>query len=193
VINCAGVSDCAGRGIQGVDAAGLGELAEAAKNGLLGELAWGGLKAGTKFGEPSPLFPRAEKEAIERMQSLEDENNRSAVGSAGEQEIVAPERAPSATSVSSIASTAGEKKPGEGSTTATTAAPANSGRRWKQQKFTRFRRQLASSRLSSTPASAAGDAPLFRGLSKTSAAAGPLKALRAKEGHSTSRSRTLPK
>ncbi len=62
---------------------GLGELADAAKNGFLSELAWGGLKAGTKFGEPAPLFPRAEKEAIERMQSLEDENSRTAVEAAG--------------------------------------------------------------------------------------------------------------
>jgi methionyl-tRNA synthetase len=62
---------------------GLGELAEAAKSGFLRDLAWGGLKAGTKFGEPAPLFPRAEKEAIERMQSLEDENNRTAVEAAG--------------------------------------------------------------------------------------------------------------
>jgi methionyl-tRNA synthetase len=61
---------------------GLGKLADAAKNGFLGELAWGGLKAGTKFGEPSPLFPRAEKEAIERMQSLEDEKGRMAVEAA---------------------------------------------------------------------------------------------------------------
>ena len=58
---------------------GLGELADAAKHGFLRELAWCGLKAGTKFGEPSPLFPRAEKEAIDRMQSLEDESNRTAV------------------------------------------------------------------------------------------------------------------
>jgi len=62
---------------------GLGELAVAAKNGFLKNLAWGGLKAGTKFGEPAPLFPRAEKEAIERMQSLEDENSRTAVEAAG--------------------------------------------------------------------------------------------------------------
>ena len=61
---------------------GQGELADAAKQGFLTDLAWGGLKAGTKFGEPSPLFPRAEKEAIERMQNLEDENSRTAVGAA---------------------------------------------------------------------------------------------------------------
>jgi methionyl-tRNA synthetase len=63
---------------------GLGEIADAAKMGFLKDLAWGGLKAGIKFGEPAPLFPRAEKEAIERMQSLEDENNRTAVEAASD-------------------------------------------------------------------------------------------------------------
>jgi methionyl-tRNA synthetase len=62
---------------------GQGELADAAKKGFLKELKWGGLKAGTKFGEPAPLFPRAEQDAIERMQNLEDENNRTAVEAAG--------------------------------------------------------------------------------------------------------------
>ncbi|MGD1106282.1 MAG: methionine--tRNA ligase [Terracidiphilus sp.] len=73
---------------------GQGEIADAAKLGFLGELAWGGLKAGTKFGEPSPLFPRAEKEAIERMQSLEDENNRTAVEAAGGGSVVEEVKAP---------------------------------------------------------------------------------------------------
>jgi methionyl-tRNA synthetase len=73
---------------------GLGELADAAKHGFLSELAWGGLKAGTKFGEPSPLFPRAEKEAIERMQSLEDENNRSAVEAASGGSVVEEAKTP---------------------------------------------------------------------------------------------------
>ncbi len=65
---------------------GQGELADAAKKGFLTDLAWGGLKAGTKFGEPAPLFPRAEKDAVERMQNLEDENSKSAV------EVTAPGR-----------------------------------------------------------------------------------------------------
>jgi methionyl-tRNA synthetase len=55
---------------------GQGEIAEASKLAFLAHLKWGGLQPGTRFGEPAPLFPRAEKEAIERMQSLEDENNR---------------------------------------------------------------------------------------------------------------------
>jgi methionyl-tRNA synthetase len=65
---------------------GQGELADAAKKGFLTDLAWGGLKAGTKFGEPAPLFPRAEKDTIERMQNLEDDNSRSALETAGGQE-----------------------------------------------------------------------------------------------------------
>jgi methionyl-tRNA synthetase len=64
---------------------GQGEIADAARQAFLTDLAWGGLKAGTKFGEPAPLFPRAEKDAIERMQSLEDENNRSVIEAAGGQ------------------------------------------------------------------------------------------------------------
>ena len=64
---------------------GQGEIVEAAKKSFLTELAWGGLKAGTKFGDPAPLFPRAEKDAIERMQNLEDKNNHSAVQADGEE------------------------------------------------------------------------------------------------------------
>jgi methionyl-tRNA synthetase len=62
---------------------GQGEIADAVKDAFLTKLAWGGLKAGTKLGEPAPLFPRAEKDAVDRMQNLEDENNKSAVEAAG--------------------------------------------------------------------------------------------------------------
>jgi methionyl-tRNA synthetase len=62
---------------------GQGEIAVAAKNSFLTELAWGGLKAGTKFGEPAPLFPRAEKDAVERMQNIEDQNNKTVIEAAG--------------------------------------------------------------------------------------------------------------
>jgi len=65
---------------------GQGELADAAKKAFLTDLAWGGLKAGTKFGEPAPLFPRAEKDSVERLQNLEDENSKSAVEALGGQE-----------------------------------------------------------------------------------------------------------
>jgi methionyl-tRNA synthetase len=61
---------------------GQGEIADAAKNAFLTNLAWGGLKAGTRLGEPAPLFPRAEKDAVERMQKMEEQNSLSAVEAA---------------------------------------------------------------------------------------------------------------
>jgi methionyl-tRNA synthetase len=75
---------------------GHGEIADAAKNAFLTKLAWGGLKAGTKLGEPAPLFPRAEKDAVDRMQNLEEENNKSAVEAAGGQDNVAKTPPPAA-------------------------------------------------------------------------------------------------
>ncbi len=140
---------------------GLGELADAAKKAFLTDLAWGGLKPGTKFGEPAPLFPRAEKDAIERMQSLEDENNRSAVEAASQEEIVAPSHAPAATSVNSTATAANKSAGRESeSTTPTTAAPGNPAKPVETAKVHQVPAPMASSRLSSTPAAAAADAPL---------------------------------
>ena len=67
---------------------GQGELADAAKNAFLTNIQWGELKAGTRFGEPAPLFPRAEKDAVERMQKIEDENSKSAIEAASNGEVV---------------------------------------------------------------------------------------------------------
>jgi methionyl-tRNA synthetase len=46
---------------------GLGDIQQAD----LKHLAWGGLEPGTRLGELGPIFPRAEKDAIPRMQELE--------------------------------------------------------------------------------------------------------------------------
>jgi methionyl-tRNA synthetase len=84
---------------------GQGEISEAAKKSFLTNLAWGGMKAGTKFGEPAPLFPRAEKDAVERMQNIEDQNNKSVIEAAGGQERAAksaPEAPVSALGVSPV-------------------------------------------------------------------------------------------
>ena len=62
---------------------GQGEIADAAKHSFLTSVAWGGLKPGTEFGEPAPLFPRAEKDAVARMVTLEEENNKSVIEAAG--------------------------------------------------------------------------------------------------------------
>jgi methionyl-tRNA synthetase len=63
---------------------GLGEIQDAAKQAFLTELHWGGLKAGTRFGDPAPLFPRAEKDAVDRMRKIEDQNSNSAVEAASD-------------------------------------------------------------------------------------------------------------
>jgi methionyl-tRNA synthetase len=62
---------------------GQGEIADAAKNAFLTDIAWGGLQAGTRLGEPAPLFPRAEKDAVERMQTIEEQNSKSVIEAAG--------------------------------------------------------------------------------------------------------------
>jgi methionyl-tRNA synthetase len=59
---------------------GLGDIHKAD----LKNLEWGGLRPGTKLGEASPLFPRADKEAITRMSELEQKNNGAATAPAVE-------------------------------------------------------------------------------------------------------------
>ncbi len=48
---------------------GLGDIKKVALN----ELAWGQLRLGTKLSEVQPVFPRADKSAIERMQKMEEQ------------------------------------------------------------------------------------------------------------------------
>ena len=57
---------------------GLGDIELAAKNGHLTNLQWGGLQPGTKLGTLGPIFPRADKELITRMNEIE-QNNAAAV------------------------------------------------------------------------------------------------------------------
>ncbi len=139
---------------------GQGEIADAAKNSFLANLAWGGLKAGTRFGEPAPLFPRAEKDATDRMQNLEDENNRSAVEAACQGDTTAPERAPAATSVSPTSVTGNEATPANESMTPTTTAPGNAARAVETAKVNQVPEPLASSRLAPVPAAVPATAPL---------------------------------
>jgi methionyl-tRNA synthetase len=139
---------------------GQGEIAAAAKQGFLKDLAWGGLKAGTKLGEPAPLFPRAEKEAIERMQNLEDENNESAVEAASKGETIAPGPATAAPSVVPTAAP-GKAGPRENEAlTPTSVAPHDPEKPQKTAPVHAVPADQASSRLSSTPIAAAEGAPL---------------------------------
>ncbi|MCU1323801.1 MAG: methionyl-tRNA synthetase [Acidobacteriaceae bacterium] len=50
---------------------GLGDIEQAAKNGELKDLQWGGLKPGTKLGPLAPIFPRADKGIIQIMTDME--------------------------------------------------------------------------------------------------------------------------
>jgi methionyl-tRNA synthetase len=82
---------------------GLGDI----QNVDLNALAWGQLHLGTKLGEVAPVFPRADKSAIERMQNMEEQQRGPAVEESKESaaqpaatqapvksELVAPTTAP---------------------------------------------------------------------------------------------------
>ena len=68
---------------------GLGDI----KRFDLATLAWGQLPPGTKLGEVHPVFPRADKSVIERMQTMEEEQ-RVPVAEAKAETIVPPSPAP---------------------------------------------------------------------------------------------------
>jgi methionyl-tRNA synthetase len=53
---------------------GLGDIEQAARNGDLNNLEWGGLKPGTKLGPLSPIFPRADKGLAQIMTDMESNN-----------------------------------------------------------------------------------------------------------------------
>jgi methionyl-tRNA synthetase len=142
---------------------GQGDIADAARQAFLTDIAWGGLKAGTKFGEPAPLFPRAEKDAIDRMQNLEDQNNKSAVEAAGKSESAVPSSATASPSVSSVqasgqgaGASATQHLPNsaEHNVTPHTTAPVDSEKPVDTAKVHQVPADVTSSRLSSAPVSA---------------------------------------
>jgi methionyl-tRNA synthetase len=69
---------------------GLGDIQKVS----LADLRWGQLKLGTKLGDVQPVFPRADKSAIERMQQMEEQGRSSAV--AVETPAATPASAPAA-------------------------------------------------------------------------------------------------
>jgi methionyl-tRNA synthetase len=84
---------------------GLGDIKKLA----LSDLAWGQLPFGTKLGEVSPVFPRADKSAIERMQQMEDQQRGPTVE---EVKVAAPLAAtpqPIATAPAAVSATDGGK------------------------------------------------------------------------------------
>jgi methionyl-tRNA synthetase len=141
----------------------LGDIRDAAKQSFLTNLGWGGLKPGTRFSEPAPLFPRAEKDAIERMQNLEDENNTTAVEAAagkGPDQAAAPSQAPASTSVSPTSATDRDNNEENEALTQTTAVPHDKEKPVETAKVHSVPEDLASARLKTTPGAAPAGAPL---------------------------------
>jgi methionyl-tRNA synthetase len=137
---------------------GEGDIAAAAKQAFLKDLAWGGLKPGTHFGEPAPLFPRAEKDAIDRMQNLENENNASAVQAAsGKSEGQAPAQALANTSVSHTDAPASRDNE---SATHSTIAPHDGTKPVDTAKVHQVPDDLASARIKTGTSPAPDGAPL---------------------------------
>ncbi|SPF39482.1 Methionine--tRNA ligase [Candidatus Sulfotelmatobacter kueseliae] len=86
---------------------GLGDIKKLA----LADLAWGQLHLGTKLGAVQPVFPRADKSAVERMQQMEDQQRGSAVEEAklpAAQPSVAPAAQPAAATPASPSLDAGK-------------------------------------------------------------------------------------
>jgi methionyl-tRNA synthetase len=133
---------------------GQGEISEAAKKAFLKNLAWGGLKAGTKLGEPAPLFPRAEKDAVERMQNIEDQNSKTVIEAASQGKA-----ATASPSVNSTVPAAYAEALAKGTLTPTTVVPLDSAP-IATAKVDPVPAALESARLSTTPATAPADAPL---------------------------------
>jgi methionyl-tRNA synthetase len=71
---------------------GLGDI----RTADLKDLQWGGLKPGTRLGEVSPLFPRADKETITRMNELEQNNAPAPAASGDAPSSAAAPQAPAA-------------------------------------------------------------------------------------------------
>jgi methionyl-tRNA synthetase len=81
---------------------GLGDIKKLA----LADMAWGQLPLGTKLGEVSPVFPRADKSAVERMQQMEDQQRIPAVEEAKEPAVQPPATAAPVTTKSAAAAPA---------------------------------------------------------------------------------------
>jgi methionyl-tRNA synthetase len=99
---------------------GLGDIAQAD----LKNIAWGGLKPGTKLGEAAPLFPRAEKDAVTRMKEIEENRPQSALEQALASVPTVRVESPTAPAPTSAASEAVKDKTAEkADTTAPQAGP----------------------------------------------------------------------
>ena len=80
---------------------GLGEITKV----RLDQLKWGQLEVGTKLGKIEPVFPRADKSTIERMQTLEEENKQTVAPASAQAAVaVAEAAAPGSAATPAVAS-----------------------------------------------------------------------------------------
>jgi methionyl-tRNA synthetase len=91
---------------------GLGDIEEAARNGELKDLKWGGLQPGTKLGPLAPIFPRADKGLAQIMIDMESSSIPAAQTTPAPEPTAAPTPEKSVPSVASVLSS----PPGEPST-----------------------------------------------------------------------------
>jgi methionyl-tRNA synthetase len=78
---------------------GLGDI----KTFRLADLKWGQLELGTKLGNVAPVFPRADKSAIERMQKMEEQGRATAAVPASSEVQIPPKPAAAATATPAVA------------------------------------------------------------------------------------------
>lgn len=99
---------------------GLGDIAAFRLN----ELEWGQLKLGTKLGKVEPVFPRAEKNAVERMQQIEQERAASAASASSATVPAPPAAGAQAGESATHAAIGGTATPAPAGTSPTTAQRA---------------------------------------------------------------------
>ena len=103
---------------------GLGDITQAD----LKNLRWGGLQAGTKLGELGPVFPRAEKDAIERMQEMEEKRQASMPANTHEEKQTTPQTAQPSPAIVETATPSKTTDPGSSAVSAAQATTPESQR-----------------------------------------------------------------
>jgi methionyl-tRNA synthetase len=101
---------------------GLGDIEEAARNGELKNLQWGGLKPGTKLGPLAPIFPRADKGLAQIMTDMENPTTPAAAEPA---KPAADPSAPTAEALNAVNPATAPPAPGAEATPGISPAPTD--------------------------------------------------------------------
>ncbi len=101
---------------------GLGSIEEAARNGKLKDLKWGGLEPGTKLGPLAPIFPRADKGLAQIMTDMENPTTPAAAEPA---KPAADPSAPTAEALNAVNPATAPPAPGAEATPGISPAPTD--------------------------------------------------------------------